>query len=131
MISLLAGKPNSATFPLTSVAIKARSPADPSAETMAELTGAALAEGLQYGPTAGLPGLIGWIYGLQEREHGRRQGEGWRVSVGSGSQDVLHKVGLSLYGLWSRGVVLTGWRQAILALVNPGEPVLVERPLYA
>ena len=96
MISLLAGKPNSATFPLTSVAIKARSPADPSAETTAELTGAALAEGLQYGPTAGLPGLIGWIYGLQEREHGRKQGEGWRVSVGSGSQDVLHKVGRSL-----------------------------------
>ncbi|EJF64889.1 PLP-dependent transferase [Dichomitus squalens LYAD-421 SS1] len=111
MISLLAGKPNAATFPLTSVSIKARSPTDPSAETTTELTGKALAEGLQYGPTAGLPNLIGWIYGLQEHEHGRKTGEGWRVSVGSGSQDVLHK--------------------AILALVNPGESVLVENPLYA
>ena len=132
MISLLAGKPNSATFPLTSVAIKARSPADPSAETTAELTGAALAEGLQYGPTAGLPGLIGWIYGLQEREHGRGQGEGWRVSVGSGSQDVLHKVGTFL--AVRRMVERSGINRSMSGYTGTGERgqrVLVERPLYA
>ncbi|EIW57619.1 PLP-dependent transferase [Trametes versicolor FP-101664 SS1] len=111
MISLLAGKPNAATFPLTSVQITARSPTDPQKELTTDITGAALAEGLQYGPTAGLPSMIEWIYGLQEREHGRKKGEGWRVSVGAGSQDVLHK--------------------AIFALVNPGDAVLVESPVYA
>ena len=92
MISLLAGKPNAATFPLTSVQIRARSPTDPSQELTTEIAGRALAEGLQYGPTAGLPGLIEWIHGLQEREHGRKKDEGWRVTIGSGSQDLLHKV---------------------------------------
>ncbi|KAI0749623.1 PLP-dependent transferase [Daedaleopsis nitida] len=111
MISLLAGKPNSATFPLTSVSIKSRSPTDPSVEVTTEITGKALAEGLQYGPTAGLTNLSNWFYGLQEREHDRKKGEGWRMSIGSGSQDVIHK--------------------AILALVNPGDSVLVESPVYA
>ncbi|KAH9846644.1 PLP-dependent transferase [Lenzites betulinus] len=111
VISLLAGKPNAATFPLTSVLIKARSPTDPEQEVTTEITGKALAEGLQYGPTAGHPGLIEWTHGLQKREHGRGKGEGWRISVGSGSQDVIHK--------------------AILALVNPGDAVLVESPVYA
>ena len=111
MISLLAGKPNSATFPLTALTLKSRSPTDPSVEVATEISGAALAEGLQYGPTAGLPGLTGWVYGLQEREHGRKKGEGWRITIGSGSQDLIHK--------------------AILALVNPGDAVLVETPVYA
>ena len=94
MISLLAGKPNSSTFPLTSITVRSRSPVDPAApETATEISGAALAEGLQYGPTAGLPGLLKWAYGLQERQHGRAQGEGWRMSIGSGSQDLIHKVG--------------------------------------
>ncbi|TFK92697.1 PLP-dependent transferase [Polyporus arcularius HHB13444] len=111
MISLLAGKPNASTFPFTSITIKSRSPTDASAELTTELSGKVLAEGLQYGPTAGLPDLVEWVYGLQEREHGRKKGEGWRLSIGSGSQDVLHK--------------------AIVALVNPGDAVLVESPLYA
>ncbi|KAI0707294.1 PLP-dependent transferase [Earliella scabrosa] len=111
MISLLAGKPNSATFPLTALTLKSRSPTDSSVEVATEISGAALAEGLQYGPTAGLPGLTGWVYGLQEREHGRKKGEGWRITIGSGSQDLIHK--------------------AILALVNPGDAVLVETPVYA
>lgn len=111
MISLLAGKPNAATFPLTSVQITARSPTDPQKELTTDITGAALAEGLQYGPTAGLPSMIEWIYGLQEREHGRKKGEGWRVSVGAGSQDVLHKVGVrgEVYG----ETVLTLSRQSL------------------
>ena len=91
MISLLAGKPNAATVPVTSLTIKSRSPHDASSETTTEIAGAALAEGLQYGPTAGMPNLIEWSYALQEREHGRGKGEGWRLSIGSGSQDVLHK----------------------------------------
>ncbi|KAI0775147.1 PLP-dependent transferase [Trametes elegans] len=111
MISLLAGKPNAATFPLTSVQLRARSPTDPAQELTTEITGKALADGLQYGPTAGLPAFLEWIHGLQQREHGRAKGEGWRISVGSGSQDLIHK--------------------AILALVNPGDSVLIESPVYA
>ena len=47
---------------------------------------------MQYGPTAGLPSLQEWIYGLQEKMHGRKKGEGWRVTIGGGSQDVIYKV---------------------------------------
>ena len=94
MISLLAGKPNSLTFPLTSVTIRARSPTDPSAEVETEISGKALADGLQYGPTAGLPNLSNWVYGLQEKVHGRKKTADWKVSIGSGSQDVIYKVSM-------------------------------------
>ncbi len=53
---------------------------------------AALAQGLQYGETGGIPELRAWIDELQVRVHGRRQGEGWRTTVGSGSQDLICKV---------------------------------------
>lgn len=92
LISLLAGKPNATTFPLTSIQLTARSPTEPGKEITTELNGQVLAEGLQYGPTAGIPSLIDWFYGLQENAHGRKKGEGWRISVGSGSQDVIYKV---------------------------------------
>lgn len=92
LISLLAGKPNSSTFPLTSLQFKSRSPTNPSEENTTEVSGKELAEGLQYGPTAGIPSLCEWVYGLQEKVHGRHKGEGWRVSIGSGSQDVIYKV---------------------------------------
>ncbi|OSX57661.1 hypothetical protein POSPLADRAFT_1155669 [Postia placenta MAD-698-R-SB12] len=111
VISLLAGKPNATTFPFTSIKLTARSPTDPSREIETEVNGKALAEGLQYGPTAGLPSFCEWVYELQEREHGRKKGEGWRVSIGAGSQDVIYK--------------------AVMAMVNPGDSVLVECPVYA
>lgn len=127
MISVLSGKPNPSTFPLTSVAIKARLPTGD--ELATEISGAALAEGLQYGPTAGLPALIKWVYGLQAREHHREQGEGWRLSIGSGSQDVIHKVNRNLF--FHVRCELKTVCKAIFALVNPGDPVLVESPVYA
>ena len=49
--------------------------------------------GLQYTFTNGLPALREWIIGLQERLHGRRKGEGWTVTIGAGSQDMIFKVG--------------------------------------
>ncbi|KAJ2917353.1 hypothetical protein MD484_g3074, partial [Candolleomyces efflorescens] len=55
--------------------------------------------------------LLDWLFGLQEYFHGRKRDEGWRISVGSGSQDLIYK--------------------AVNALVNPGDPVLVESPVYA
>ena len=130
LISLLAGKPNSTTFPLTSIELTSRSPTDPAHEIKTAISGATLAEGLQYGPTAGLPSLIDWVYGLQERVHGRKKGEGWRVSIGSGSQDVIYKACSPLrpaVGSHKLGPLV----QAVMAMVNPGEPVLVESPVYA
>ena len=51
-----------------------------------------LVEGLQYSATAGLPRLLDWLRGLQERQHGRRKDEGWDIAVGTGSQDLICKV---------------------------------------
>jgi len=70
-----------------------------------------LATALQYGPTTGIPSLLEWIWGLQEVSHGRRPNEGWRPSVGAGSQDVIYK--------------------AVNSILNPGDSVLVESPVYA
>lgn len=94
LISLLAGKPNASTFPLTSITLTSHSPTDPGKTTQitTEIGGRELAEGLQYGPTAGLPSLVEWVYGLQEKVHGRKKGEGWKVTIGGGSQDVIYKV---------------------------------------
>ncbi|KAH7921589.1 PLP-dependent transferase [Leucogyrophana mollusca] len=111
VISLLAGKPNDAMFPFTSFNFMVKSPTDTSKEIPVTLDGADLALGLQYGATAGLPRLVEWFTGLQELSHKRKKGEGWRLSVGGGSQDMLYK--------------------AVTAIVNPGDPVLVESPVYA
>ncbi|KAF8626924.1 hypothetical protein AX17_006425 [Amanita inopinata Kibby_2008] len=111
MISLLAGKPNGSMFPFTSVSFTASSPADATQETTLTIDGKDLADCLQYGPTDGIKELLNWLYGLQELVHGRKRGEGWKISVGAGSQDLIFK--------------------AITALVNPGDPVLVESPVYA
>jgi tryptophan aminotransferase len=92
LISLRAGRPNASTFPFTSLSFTARSPSDPSNEVHFDLSKADLAQGLQYGETAGLAELRDWFTGLQEISHGRKRGEGWRVSVGSGSQDLIYKV---------------------------------------
>ena len=92
LISLLAGKPNAATFPFTSMQFTARSPTDPNQELSLSLDEADLQQGLQYGDTAGLKKLRDWFAGLQALNHGRKEDEGWRISVGSGSQDLLYKV---------------------------------------
>ncbi|KAF9473803.1 PLP-dependent transferase [Pholiota conissans] len=111
VISLLAGKPNVSTFPFTSLSFNARSPDGDGGERVINLDETDLAQGLQYGDTAGLKDLLEWITRLQEINHGRQKEEGWRVSIGSGSQDLIFK--------------------AVAALVNPGESVLVESPVYA
>lgn len=92
MISLLAGKPNASTFPFTSLSFNARSPSDPDSETTLTIDGAELTQGLQYGDTTGLKGLLDWLHGLQELSHGRKREEGWRIAMGAGSQDLIYKV---------------------------------------
>jgi tryptophan aminotransferase len=101
MISLLAGKPNASTFPFTSLTFTARDPTQPDGtESTTAVPLDHLAAGLQYGPTAGFPPFIEWLTGLQEYEHGRKKGEGWRVNVGIGSQDLINKVGFFSLSSW-------------------------------
>lgn len=89
---MLAGKPNALTFPITSLTFEARSPWDPAQQTTMTVKPDALADGLQYGPTAGPPDLVNWFEGMQERSHGRYSGEGWRITLATGSQDLIFKV---------------------------------------
>ncbi|QRW03778.1 aminotransferase class I and II protein [Ceratobasidium sp. AG-Ba] len=132
MISMLAGKPNADTFPFTSFSFTAHDPtyprvasneppesisSGPTKEVNAPgqlhitIPPAQLAAALQYGPTSGLPDLISWVYTLQAAQHGRHKGEGWRVTIGTGSQDLLYK--------------------SFSAFVNPGDAVFIEAPAYA
>ncbi|KAJ7212864.1 PLP-dependent transferase [Mycena haematopus] len=115
VLSLLAGKPNPTTFPFTSFSFTAcGAPAEDgqlTEEISLSLSGAELAAGLQYGPTGGMTPLVDWLYDLQRTVHGRERGEGWTLTVGSGSQDLLSKT--------------------IIALFNPGDTVLVQSPVYA
>ena len=90
VISLLAGKPNPATFPFTSLDFTVRSPVDPSKEVKYTLEGKELADGLQYANTDGLPKLCQWVYELQEKSHGRKKDDSWRVTVGAGAQDLIY-----------------------------------------
>ncbi|KAG8748088.1 hypothetical protein FRC10_008821 [Ceratobasidium sp. 414] len=127
---MLAGKPNANTFPFTSFSFTANDPtyyqdvsstgeppnsitSDSNAPGQLHITipPAQLAAALQYGPTTGLPDLISWVYTLQAAQHGRHKGEGWRVSIGTGSQDLLYK--------------------SFSAFVNPGDAILIEAPAYA
>jgi tryptophan aminotransferase len=96
VISLLAGKPNDAMFPFKSLSFNIASPTDPSQEQSISLSGNDLSAGLQYGPTGGLPRLLKWFKGLQAFSHGRKSGEGWSLTIGNGSQDLIYKVKGSL-----------------------------------
>ncbi|KAG5335332.1 hypothetical protein C0989_001418 [Termitomyces sp. Mn162] len=111
LISLLAGKPNPTTFPFTSFSFTAESPTKGEADVEVKIGSTELAHGLQYGATAGYEKLWEWFVGLQEFVHCRKKTEDWSISIGSGSQDLIYK--------------------AVAALVNPGDPVLVESPVYA
>ncbi|KAL1407665.1 hypothetical protein Q8F55_007098 [Vanrija albida] len=65
---------------------------------------------LQYGPSAGLNKIRKWLGDLQEHVHKRAPGN-WTISMGSGSQDLMSK--------------------GFAALLNPGDPILVETPVYS
>ncbi|KAG6818336.1 hypothetical protein H0H93_005905 [Arthromyces matolae] len=110
LISLLAGKPNPMTFPFTSFSFTATSPTKEGVEISATFDDDDLAQGLQYGSPEGYGKLCDWFFGLQEFVHHRKKTDDWAIAVGSGSQDLLYK--------------------AVAALVNPGDSVLVESPVY-
>ncbi|KAI5480025.1 AP endonuclease 2 [Pseudohyphozyma bogoriensis] len=110
MISFLAGKPNPSTFPFSSISVTLKPVADEEPETLTVETDA-LNEALQYGPTAGLGGLVNWIEDMEEKVHSRPRDGSWRVSLGSGSQDLINK--------------------AFQSLVNDGDSILLETPVYS
>ncbi|GFZ47143.1 hypothetical protein JCM24511_04886 [Saitozyma sp. JCM 24511] len=114
----LAGRPNPHTFPFASIILNLKpplstssEPAASSAPTALEIAGEDLEAALQYGPSAGLPQLRGVLEDLQSTVHKREKGTGWTVSVGSGSQDLMYK--------------------GFQTVLSPGDPVLLETPLYA
>ncbi|KAI9452456.1 PLP-dependent transferase [Russula earlei] len=110
VISLLAGKPNAALFPFINVQFTVPN-LDNSGPMLLSVDEDLLSMGLQYAPTNGIQPMVEWLTLFQEQEHRRGRGEGWRVSVTAGSQDAIYK--------------------AIQALVDPGDPVLIEKPVYA
>jgi tryptophan aminotransferase len=114
MLSLLAGKPNTDTFPISNIALTIK-PIAEEKETILSISGSDLEEGLQYGQTWGLTRLLDWLTQFQSRLHGRSvtpssEDNAWRVSIGGGSQDLLTK--------------------AFNSLINPGDSILVESPVY-
>ncbi|KAJ6583605.1 pyridoxal phosphate-dependent transferase [Mycena vulgaris] len=118
MISLLAGRPNPSTFPFESITMKLRptltgmpAPTGEDDPFNLKLEGDVLTEALQYGGTAGVARFIDWLDGFQTHVHKRVHDGTWAISVGSGSQDLMYK--------------------ACEALVDEGDSVLVETPVYA
>lgn len=132
MLSLLAGKPNAATFPIDEISIKLKAGAEEGRQIGSSSEGSASSQSLairgkelevalQYGSTPGLAPLVQWLKEWQSRVHGRPivnandsvQGglNPWTLNVGHGSQDFLNKV--------------------FNTLLNPGDSCLVERPVYA
>ena len=83
MISLLAGKPNADTYPITSLQFTLRDPVS-NEEVPVSLTEAELARSLQYSGSKGIPDFLEWLVGLQEYSHGRGRGEGRGRGRGEG-----------------------------------------------
>ena len=68
MISLLAGKPNAALFPLTGIQLTTPrvdgSSSDAAEDVKLKVDDELLAMGLQYAPTAGIPPMVEWLTGF-------------------------------------------------------------------
>ncbi|KAJ7718459.1 pyridoxal phosphate-dependent transferase [Mycena metata] len=117
IISLLAGRPNSSTFPFESITLKlkptlaglppATAGADPFTLT---IEGEDLNEALQYGMTPGAPRLLDWLTNFQTHVHKRVQDGSWKVNVGSGSQELIYRTCDSL--------------------MNDDDFLLIETPVY-
>ncbi|KAJ7601199.1 TdiD protein [Mycena floridula] len=112
MVSMLVGKPNPETFPFASISMTVRSPTPGIDKELTELVinDEDLVAALQYGVTSGDPELVRFLTELNLAVHGGQRNDSWRVSVGSGSQDLLFK--------------------AFTALINPGDSVLIQAPTY-
>ncbi|KCV68464.1 hypothetical protein H696_04758 [Fonticula alba] len=96
MISLGGGNPNPSTFPFAKASLTLRN-----GESV-EIGEKDMAAALQYGASAGSPGLLSWLKQLQQAEHGSKAGlfrdlsapgaytpKDWDICIGTGSQDLL------------------------------------------
>lgn len=120
MLSLLAGKPNASTFPISNISMSIKAVEGSDEEINVSIKGSDLDAALQYGQTSGLPKLVEWLTQWGARIHNRevirsssesKEGRNpWRVTVGNGSQDLITKT--------------------FNALLNPGDTILVESPVY-
>ncbi|OCF56309.1 tryptophan aminotransferase [Kwoniella mangroviensis CBS 10435] len=108
-----AGRPNPTTFPFSSITLNLKSPlADAQGkEESITIDTEDLDIALQYSPSPGLGKLVDWAVGLQSQVHNRQRDGKWTVSFGSGSQDLMSK--------------------GFHVLLNPGDPVLLETPIYS
>ncbi|WAR23604.1 AADAT-like protein [Mya arenaria] len=107
MISMAGGMPNVGTFPIESASFKL---VDGSS---LEMDSKLMKQALQYCPTPGVPDLIKWLKGLQEKQHNiadQFSAGHTDLLVTNGSQDGICK--------------------AFEALVSPGDNVLIETPSY-
>lgn len=101
-----AGYPNPATFPFSSLTLTLKPPLstrlpESGSDTLPQSTtetsqevvidGSDLDSALQYGPSPGLTDLRNLLFDFQGKIH-KREDEGWMVSMGSGTQDLLYKV---------------------------------------
>ncbi|OCF35708.1 tryptophan aminotransferase [Kwoniella heveanensis BCC8398] len=108
-----AGRPNPITFPFNSITLNLKTPLGNPSLPLESITidEEDLDVALQYSPSAGLPKLREWMEKLQGHVHNREVDGSWATSFGSGSQDLMSK--------------------AFNALLNPGDPVLLETPIYS
>lgn len=104
LLSILAGKPNTTTFPILSISLDAPSLASASDTNIITLEGEQIGEALQYGTTSGQLGLIDLLTRFQCELHGRQKDPSWKISIGAGSADLLY--------------------QATKTLTDPGDAVL-------
>ncbi|XP_042240783.1 kynurenine/alpha-aminoadipate aminotransferase, mitochondrial-like isoform X2 [Homarus americanus] len=104
MISLGAGKPNPATFPLLSGSLKMPG------EEQLTLTPALLNFALQYSKTDGYPPLVEKLKSLTLRLHNPPRWQDTRLIVTSGSQNGVHA--------------------ALSLMMNVGDYVIIEEPNY-
>ncbi|KAJ7676697.1 pyridoxal phosphate-dependent transferase [Mycena polygramma] len=118
MISLRAGNPHPSTFPFDSVTLKLKptlagmpAPTDGADMFTITLENNEVNEAFQYGETEGMGRLITWIEEFQTHVHKRVLDKSWSVTIGAGSQDLMYK--------------------ACAALIDDGDFVLVETPVYA
>ncbi|WVR08942.1 hypothetical protein IAU60_006001 [Kwoniella sp. DSM 27419] len=113
IVTQLAGRPNPITFPFSSITLNLKAPLGNPSLPVESITidEDDLDVALQYSPSAGLPKLCKWINALQAHVHKRENDGSWATSFGSGSQDLMSK--------------------AFHAMLNPGDPVLLETPTYA
>lgn len=91
LISMLSGKPNPLAFPIISFTLNVPG-LNNDDEVDLKIEGKNLSESLQYGHTFGVPRLVEWFARLQAHAHGRVRTEGWRLTIGAGSQDLVYKV---------------------------------------